>query len=166
MIDVGKALGLIEQYLLDCGTEELPLDHCAGKILMEDVRADREYPPFDRVMMDGIAIRYESLMEGIRSFRIKGVAPAGSPPLTLGASDECLEVMTGAMLPNGSNLVIPYEEVSIQNKLASVDPAKNYQKFQSVHLQGSDTSKGDLLLEKGGQTSRSPIRHMRFSGGR
>ncbi|MCX6973393.1 MAG: molybdopterin molybdenumtransferase MoeA, partial [Verrucomicrobia bacterium] len=64
-------------------SEELPLLGVGGRILREEVRADQDFPPFDRVMMDGIAVRFSDFQAGHRSFEITGTAPAGQPPKSL-----------------------------------------------------------------------------------
>src|SRR5215475_13749368 len=87
--------------------ESLPLTQCVGGTLRENVYAERDQPPFDRVTMDGIAIDSEALRRGLRTFRVQGTQAAGAPPLKLRSSEEAIEVMTGAMLPVGSDCVVP-----------------------------------------------------------
>ena len=57
--------------------------------------ADRDQPPFDRVMMDGIAIRYAEFGDGRRKFPIQSRQHAGDPAQTIQAG-KCIEIMTGA----------------------------------------------------------------------
>src|SRR5437868_6904869 len=86
------------------------LRDAAGLVLRQTVRAERDQPPFDRVAMDGIAI---STLSNAREYRIVGTQAAGAPPLSLRNNDECIEVMTGAILPNGCDCVIPVERISV-----------------------------------------------------
>ena len=60
MISVQEATEIILQHSADYGVEEVPLVKAIGRILREDLMADRDFPPYDRVTMDGIAIKYES----------------------------------------------------------------------------------------------------------
>ena len=60
--------------------EAVPLTQCLGRTLREDVHAERENPPFDRVCMDGIAVRAELSGPGKRRFWIAGTQGAGVPP--------------------------------------------------------------------------------------
>src|SRR5271167_2476181 len=81
--------------------ESLPLTQCVGGTLRENVYAERDHPPFDRVTMDGIAVDSEALRRGVKRFKIQGIQAAGAPPLRLSSAGEAIEVMTGAMLPVG-----------------------------------------------------------------
>jgi len=87
------------------------LRDAAGCVLQQSVKAERDQPPFDRVAMDGIAISSRSAS---REFRIAGVQAAGTAALTLTDSEECIEVMTGAMLPTGCDCVIPVERIDVR----------------------------------------------------
>lgn len=108
------------------------------------VLADRNYPPFDRVMMDGIAVRFDQYEKGERVFAIEGVAAAGEKEKTLKSG--CLEVMTGCPLPSGADLVIQYEHLKIENGKATVVVDSPRARFDSVHKEGSDCKRGDEVL--------------------
>ena len=56
MLTPAEAEGLIAQNLPSLPIESLPVGHCAGAVLRENVYAERDQPPFDRVAMDGIAV--------------------------------------------------------------------------------------------------------------
>jgi molybdopterin molybdotransferase len=126
-----------------------PLADCVERVLAEDVTADRDQPPFDRVTMDGIAIAGDDWQAGVRAFEIAGTQAAGAPPLALGGAARCVEVMTGAMLPRGADTVIPVERITRNGANASVDPRATVTPRQYVHPRGSDRRAGDLLLAAG-----------------
>jgi len=63
--------------------------------------------------MDGVAVDSQTVGAGTRSFRVQATQAAGDPPLTLAAAADCIEVMTGAVLPVGCNSVIPVEELTL-----------------------------------------------------
>lgn len=113
---------------------------------MKEVFADRDYPPFHRVMMDGIALSYDHFQKGERSFRIEGICAAGEAQKSLVSG--CLEVMTGAPLPNNADLVIPYEHLKIEGNIAHITFEASRTPFDFVHLAGSDCKKSDKVLEK------------------
>src|SRR3954470_20457090 len=107
MTEVAEAERLIFQHLRRLGASREPLSDCVERVLAEDVTADRDQPPFDRVTMDGIAIAGRDWESGVRAFEITGTQAAGVPPLELDGPARCVEVMTGAMLPRGADTVIP-----------------------------------------------------------
>jgi molybdopterin molybdotransferase len=116
--------------------------------LAEPVVADRDFPPFHRVAMDGISISRQAWIDGQRTFPIQGIQAAGEAQQKLSNPSHCLEVMTGAILPAGCDAVIRYEDVEIKNNHATVH-GENIGAWQSIHQQAMDASKGQLLLETG-----------------
>ena len=131
-------------------SEELPLLGVAGRILREEIRADQDFPPFDRVMMDGIAVRFSDFQAGHRSFEITGTAPAGQPPKSLPpAPSSAIEVMTGAVLPIGSNCILPVEWYDIENGRAILRDDSVPQEGVFIHRQGSDHRAGEVLMKSG-----------------
>jgi molybdopterin molybdotransferase len=140
---------LIGQHLQCLPIESLPLAQCAGTVLRENIYAERDQPPFDRVAMDGVALDSQTVGTGTRSFRVQATQAAGDPPLTLAAPGDCIEVMTGAVLPVGCDGVIPVEELSVARGQAALAPGARVEPWQHVHRRGSDTRQGTLLLSSG-----------------
>jgi molybdopterin molybdotransferase len=112
----------IARHLPCLPIESLPVGQCAGSVLRENVYAERDHPPFDRVAMDGIAIDSRSLAAARRSFRIQATQAAGDPPLTLLSPEHCIEIMTGAMLPAGCDAVVPVERLHVSDGRAELLP--------------------------------------------
>ena len=73
MISVKEALQTILNNTQDFGVEEVPFLESIGRVLKEDIVADRDFPPFNRVSMDGIAINHKYFLEGNRNFPIEGI---------------------------------------------------------------------------------------------
>ena len=146
MITSKKALEIILNHTEDFGVEEIPFIEATGRILKEVIVADRDFPPFNRVSMDGIAVVYAVFTSGKRIFSIEGVQAAGSPQLELQTTENCFEVMTGAVLPKNVDTVIPYELVVISDGKATVQ-IEEVKQFQNVHLQGKDRKANDPLLK-------------------
>jgi molybdopterin molybdotransferase len=148
LIEVHRALEIILQQTANFGSEEVSLEESLGRVLRQDIRADRDMPPFDRVSMDGIAISSQKFQEGRKEFKIEGVQAAGSPRLSLESEDCCIEAMTGAVLPSYTDAVIPYELVKIEGGVARI-LSHEVRLMQNVHGQGLDRKKNDLLIESG-----------------
>ena len=142
-----------EKYILDhkqnFGSCTVPLGESVGRVLNQDVFADRDFPPFDRVSMDGIAIVYEAFEKGQRIFDIEGVGAAGSPQIILKDKMATVEIMTGAILPQNADTIIPYENVQIEDGKAQILDESLVEKGKSIHTKGKDRTKGDLLIAKG-----------------
>jgi molybdopterin molybdotransferase len=129
--------------------ESLPLTQCVGGTLRENIYAERDQPPFDRVAMDGMAVDSEALRRGLKRFRIQGIQAAGAPQLKLASSDDAIEVMTGATLPLGSDCVIPVEQLLVADGYASLTAAVEGSPYKNVDRRGNDSRQGALLLETG-----------------
>ena len=149
MVTPAEAEALIRQHLVCLPVESLPLPQCMGAVLRENVYAERDQPPFDRVAMDGIAIDSAAWKAGKRKFHVEGLQAAGDPHRKLAAADDCLEVMTGAVLPQGCDTVIPTEQLEVVGELAQVNTEADVRSGQHVHKRASDGRQGDLLLESG-----------------
>lgn len=156
MISAEKALQIILDQATSSGIETIDFKNATGNILKEDIVADRDFPPFNRASMDGIAITTEAFNSGIRAFPIEGIQPAGSPQLTLKNKHHCIEVMTGAMCPVNADAVIPYELVTIKDGIAKVS-ANDLNYFQNIHRQGLDRKKGQRLIKKNTRISPAEI---------
>jgi molybdopterin molybdotransferase len=148
MISVEQALQLVLQQTIASQVEEVPLLQSLNRVLAQEVKADRDFPPFDRVTMDGIAIDVKAFEQGTKTFPITQVQAAGEPPTTLATPNHCVEVMTGAMLPLNANAVIPYEDCQLQDNQATVLTDK-ITLGQNIHRQGSDCPKETVLLNRG-----------------
>jgi len=147
MISVDEAQARILASMPPAGTLSLRLPEAAGHFLREDVRADRDAPPFDRVMLDGVALCLSSLRQGQRRFRVAGSAPAGAPRQCLSDPELALEVMTGAPMPEGTDTVIPVEDLDREGdwiQVRDVPPG-----VQGVHPRASEARAGDVVLEAG-----------------
>ena len=148
MITVEEAEKIIQGQVKDYGAEILPLELSPGRILAENLKADRDMPPFNRVTMDGIAITYKSLESGISRFHIKAIQAAGDNPVEIQIENECIEIMTGAMLPQSADTVIRYEDLELGNGVATV-LIKDIKQGQNIHYQGKDKKAGEWLASSG-----------------
>lgn len=162
MITTQEALDIVVGHHITLPTESVKLDEAVGRILGQDVLADRAMPPFDRVCMDGIGIDYEQWAAGQKVFAIAGTAAAGEPQHQLADPKQCLEVMTGAPLPLGCDTVIRYEDLTIAEGHATIeiDPRQG----QNIHGQGSDRAAGSQLIAKGQRIAAADINIMATVG--
>ena len=155
MISFKEAYRIVLDNTVDLGTEMVLLAASHDRILAEDVHADRNFPPFDRVTRDGIAIDYTAFEDGHLEFKIEAVAAAGSPSLELLDNTACIEVMTGAILPKNTDTVIMYEHLQIKDGLCKI--LEKPQKGQNIHYKGSDEAMGSLLLAQNQKLTAAAI---------
>jgi len=142
---------LIREHFLPFRTEKVALAAARGRILREPIRADRDIPPFNRVTMDGYAVRAHELQRGERNFKVLGFHPAGAPaPVLSNNASVCLEVATGSVLPIGANCVIPREHVvRTGNSIQVMDTDFAWQPNHAVHARASDAVTGTPLVMPG-----------------
>jgi len=156
MIAVEQALSIILAHSHQFSCTAIPLKKAVGKVLMEDIYADRDFPPFDRVTMDGIAIKYSAYQAGQKDFKIAGVGAAGSPQIEIEEATTCVEIMTGAMLPRGADTIVRYEDLSIKDGHATIE-IDTVKFAQNVHFKGEDRKQGDLVIAKNRRLSPAEI---------
>jgi molybdopterin molybdotransferase len=144
MITVEEAERIILAQLKDYGTETVPFELALGRVLAEGIEADRDLPPYNRVTMDGIAIVYKAIEEGISTFKIKATQAAGEHPVDIGDTNECIEIMTGAALSASVDTIIRYEDLEIDNGTARLLIA-DIKKGQNIHQKGKDKKQGDVV---------------------
>jgi len=122
----------------------LGLDTANGRVLAQNLYADRDYPPYDRVMMDGIC--YSSHSES-DTLTVIDTINAGDAALRSLGKNEAWRINTGAALPEDCDLVVPVEELTFNKHEVKVNTTSK--PYQFVHRAGSDKKKGECILAKG-----------------
>jgi len=141
----------LEVVLREAGAlpaEEVALEDALGRVLAEEVRSDRDLPPFDRAAMDGYALRAADVAGAPTALVVVGEVPAGRWPDREVGAGEAIRIMTGAPVPQGATAVQPVERTRPLDEfrvtiLAPVAEGAN------VAPRGSEVRAGDLVLERG-----------------
>ncbi|MES2691862.1 MAG: molybdopterin molybdotransferase MoeA [Verrucomicrobiota bacterium] len=150
MLTPAEAEKLILDQIAPFHREDCPLVAAHRRVLRNDLRADRDLPPFDRVTMDGYAVRTASIAAGTRVFRIEGLQAAGMRAFKLGeAPDACIEIMTGAVLPEGADCVVPYEDTTREGTVVTLKDDVDPPKGNAIHARGSDNKSGSTIARAG-----------------
>lgn len=127
--------------------ETVPLEKAAGRVLAEDVYADRDYPPFPRSARDGFAVRSADVAEPPARLRVLGETRAGEPSVFEVGDGEAVEIMTGAPCPSGADCVVMVEYSRREGDHVileqSLPPGRN------IVPQGSEAPNGSLVLAAG-----------------
>lgn len=140
-------------YLLQ--SETCRYDIALGRTLRENISADRPFPPFDRVTMDGICCRVAEL--GLAPLTLKGTQAAGESPsknLTHGA---CREILTGAVMPADCDTVIPVEDIEIEGVLVHLKSGARAVAGKFIHRIGSDAEKGAVMVLEGSRLTAAHL---------
>jgi molybdopterin molybdotransferase len=157
MISVEEADKIILKTVKNTSnTEGVSLLNSIGRILGEDIIADRDFPPFDRVTMDGIAFNFTNYKAEQRRFFMENMQAAGEKQLTLIDATHCIEIMTGAVMPLNCDTVVRYEDLKIDNGFAEIQ-IENVDFQQNTHKKGRDRKLGDVLIPKGKRLSAAEI---------
>ena len=177
MISVNEALKIVKENAFTPSISEVPVLESLGLILAENIIADRDFPPFNRVAMDGVAIAHSTFRGGNSSnFDVEKWMPfiedtqyAGESQKQLSTPKNCMEVMTGAVLPLGCEAVVRYEDLEIEEFERSkhakfLISQREIKDWQNIHPQGSDRKAGDVLLWKGLKISPPEIAVMASVG--
>jgi molybdopterin molybdotransferase len=148
MVRVEEAEKIISGQSRDFGTESISFDNTLGRVLAETIFADRDLPAFNRVTMDGIAIDFDAFKNGQRFFSLKGTQAAGEHPIEIDSPGQCIEIMTGAVLPATTNTIIPYEEIELKNGVATLR-TECVLPNQHIHSRGKDKKQHEVLVTPG-----------------
>ncbi len=163
MIPVDAAREAIMAAMPAFEAEAIPVVSSCGRILRQNIVAERDQPPFDRVMMDGIAIAFSDFAAGTGRFPIQSTQAAGDEQQSLDAGN-CIEIMTGASLPKGADCIVPVERITVADNAATLDDGYEPEARQFIHAQGSDHRQGAELLAPGKRISPMDIAIIHSAG--
>ena len=130
-------------------TIELPLFEALGRVLACDVVSSFDVPPHDNSAMDGYAFAGEQLLGGTAlELEVVGTALAGRAWQGAVRAGQCVKIMTGAIMPQGLDTVVPQELVKVRDKSISIPPGL-LQPGDNRRLRGEDLAQGKPALSKG-----------------
>ena len=152
MLTTAAALDAVLAATPAAPTEMINAEDATNRVLRQLVVAERDQPPFDRVMMDGIAIQWSDFDGGRRQFFIQAMQSAGDAALAL-QPGQCIEIMTGAVLPQNADCIVPVERLTVADGVAEVNADYEVVKDRFIHPRGSDCGKGAHLLLPGKKIS-------------
>ncbi len=125
--------------------ESVDLVSCAGRILAEDIRADRDYPPFDRSMRDGFAVRSRDLPGRLR---LIGEVRAGQTFSGAIQPGETIEIMTGAPVPAGADAVVMVEHC-VRHADGTISTDQSAPSGDNISPRGCEAAANSVILSRG-----------------
>jgi len=141
-----EAEQILRTYSFTPKTEIVPLEEAAGRVLSDNITCPHDSPPFSKAAMDGYALRGEDA--GAEAFRVIATVAAGDAPSVVLGKNECAKIMTGAVLPEGSDKIIRVEYTRENGDVmipTQPEPARNIIERGSNHKRG-ETAMGPKRL--------------------
>ena len=161
LLSFSGARRLVEQYALTLTPthpEMLSLLESLGRVLAEDLRADRDFPPFPRSTRDGFAVRAMDVKSPPAQLRCVGEIKAGAAheasALSVGRSD-CVEIMTGAPVPRGADAVVMVEFTERSGDAVVIH--RTVSAGENVVSQGSEARRDQVLVARGTRVNHAII---------
>ncbi|MHB8755098.1 MAG: molybdopterin molybdotransferase MoeA [Candidatus Acidiferrales bacterium] len=140
VIEVTAGLGRIP------ASEKIKLQNAPGRILAQEIIADRDYPPFDRAMRDGFAVRAADCSEAGAKLRVIGEIRAGGDFSGAVNAGECVQIMTGAAVPQSVDAVVMIEQTRASAQQNEVVIERVAAAGMNIVPRGSESHAGDVLL--------------------
>lgn len=147
LISPAEAATIIERSIAALPSEDIDFADAQGRTLRQDLLADRDFPPFDRATMDGIACRQCDLALG--SFTVQGLHAAGAPSPAPLRPGYCWRIMTGSVFPEDCDTLIPVEDLLGGDELVTLKKGARTTAGTFIHRRGSDCPLGTPLLASG-----------------
>ena len=144
LMPVDEALARILSAGKVLGSEFVKLNDVIGRVLVKDIKAKRDQPPFQSSAMDGYAVRHEDLSEPLT---MVGVSAAGHAYKGIVKKGQAVRILTGAPLPSGADTIVIQENVSVDSKIIVVREAPAL--GRNIRPQGLDFKKNDILIAAG-----------------
>lgn len=150
LLSPAQATETIAQHLTTLPTEDCAIESAHGRVARQDLSTDRPLPAFDRVTMDGFAVRSADLIGNPKaSLEVVGYQAAGMITQEIKTPGTAIEIGTGATLPTGADAVVPYEDTERDDNRMRLIAGATCEPGQSVHPEGSDFPAGTVLVKAG-----------------
>ena len=158
MISVEEALQKILDFVTVLCNENKPILNCLGQVLANDVKSSFDVPPSDNSAMDGYATREDSIdaanSKNPKKLRVIGQIPAGALTDTFVEKDTAIRIMTGAVIPKGADVVVPFEDTDENERKQSPSDKKEIGIYKSlkagsnIRRKGEDVKAGAVVLKQ------------------
>lgn len=149
MLTVAAALEKLVATVQPFGLWDIALDDSLGLVLGKDVGSPEDIPPFDKSLMDGYAVRSEDVSSGFASLRVTEIITAGRVPTRNIGVGEAAQIMTGAPVPDGADVVVKIEETSRDRDHVLIRTVVPPRAGTNIMLRGTSVSAGDCVLRAG-----------------
>jgi len=143
--DIVRELGLLI-HPSSLKREIAALSGSLGRVLADEIRADRVYPPFDRAIRDGFAVRSADVAPGAK-IKLVGELKAGDTPNVTVAPGTCVQIMTGVAVPQGADAVVMTEHTRAEGDTIVFE--NTIAPGQHIVKRGAEAANGHLFVNRG-----------------
>jgi len=150
----------VRSHATALATELIALDACAGRVLAADIAADRDYPPFDRSVRDGFAVRSGDLPGRVR---VIGEVRAGEKFSGSVQAGEAVEIMTGAPVPEGADAVVMVEHCT-RHEDGTVETDHAAAGGSNIAPAGCEAHAGGVVLTRGSRIDYAGVAWLATTG--
>jgi molybdopterin molybdotransferase len=151
MITMEEALEKILSHIQPLGSEKVSILEALGRVIAEDIDANRDIPPLDNSGMDGYAVRSEDVQNADQNHPVRLEViedlPAGFISTRTVRRGEAIRIMTGAPIPRGADAVIPVEYTKKEDGFAVIFKAAL--PGECIRRAGEDVKKGERVISSG-----------------
>jgi molybdopterin molybdotransferase len=155
LLTVQQAIEILDAAAVSPHEIRLPLGDALGHYLAEDLAADRDYPPFDKSLMDGYAVRAADLTAMPATLRVIGEVPAGQTAARPLQPGEAYAIMTGAPIPPGADGAVPVEDTRREGEIVHILRAPGPQRF--ITRKAADIAQGRVVLARGARLEAAQL---------
>jgi molybdopterin molybdotransferase len=148
LLPVDDALERLLSGAARLGSETVPVEKAAWRVLASDLHAKRTQPPFAASAMDGYAVRAADIAALPASLEVIGEAPAGKPFSGRVGQGQTVRIFTGAPMPEGADTVLIQEDTKLAGE-RRIEALESTAQGRHVRAEGLDFRDGDLLLNAG-----------------
>jgi len=128
--------------------EYVSLEQSYNRVVFENIKSKFKVPNYNNSAMDGYALNIKYFKNGEKKFKVIGTALAGLPFKGRIKKNECIKIMTGAVLPKDCNIVIMKEEVDdVDNTNIKIN-SKNVKLYQNIRFAGEDIKPNKIIIKK------------------
>jgi molybdopterin molybdotransferase len=146
MMHFDQSIAILERIeIADRKTKRMFIMDAQGFVLAEDIIADHNSPEFATSGMDGYALKHADMALG--RLKIASINPAGSDEKEIVQSGECIKTFTGSLMPEGSDTLIPIENVTVEDGYILIDEPVPY--GFSAREVGENYAKDETLIREG-----------------
>ncbi len=157
-ISLSAALARIEERVVPVhACERLPIRECLDRVNNEVVKSPHNVPPLPNSAMDGFALAIDSLAQGtVTELDEVGKAFAGTPFAGTCGPGQCVRIMTGALIPEGTDAVIMQEQAEITDA-GKIRVDSDHRVGENIRQAGEDIAKGETVIDAGARLSPADL---------